>query len=53
MLRPAATILLTVVARLFAAAVIMVFAFVIVAIAFVLGERQPRRTSRQRILQAH
>ena len=43
MLRPAATILLTVVSRLFAAAVIIVFAFAIFAIALVLGERQPRR----------
>ena len=53
MLRPAATILLAVVSRLFATAVIIVFAFVIVAIAFMLGECQPRRTSRQRIAQAH
>ena len=53
MLRNAATILLTVVWRLFAAAVIIVIALVIVAIAFVLGECQPRRTSRQRIVQAH
>jgi hypothetical protein len=40
MLRNAATILLTVVWRLFAAAVIIVIAFVIVAIAFMLGERR-------------
>ena len=51
-LRGAATVLLTVVSRLFAAFVVIVFTVAIVAIALGLGGRQPRRTSRQRILQA-
>ena len=51
-LRGAATVLLTVVSRLFAVCVVIMFTIAIVAIALGLGERQPRRTSRQRSLQA-
>ena len=52
MLRPAATILLTVVSRLFAAAVIIVFTLAIIVIALILDKRQPRRTFRHQTLQA-
>ena len=51
-LRTAATILLTIVSRLFAALVVLVFTIAIVAIAIGLGDSQPRRASRHRILQA-
>ena len=51
-LRGAVTVVLTVVSRLFAAFVVIVFTVAIVAIALGLGEPQPRQTSRQRILQA-
>ena len=51
-LRTAATILLALVSRLFAALVVIVFTIAIVATAIGLGESQPRRASRQRFLHA-